>query len=215
MKGAGKYADELKSLAKKFAKESKGTAPQKLDPLRALARAIFCFDTTDAKADEALAVVDREFVDINELRVATDLEVRDLIGEKYPQIDRRALMASTILNGIFDREGVLSFDRIAAMKKAEIRQYIHGLLGMTPFVEGYTLLYGFEISAMPIDDMSLAYLKHAGGLDPAATVDDAQKFVENHAKPEEITELFAGLRRHAKENFAPPAAEEPKAKKKK
>lgn len=216
MKGAGKYADELKSLVKKFAKEAKAPAITKQDPLRALTRAIFCFDTTDAKADEALAVIDREFVDINELRVGTDLEVRDLIGEKFPQIDKRALMASSILNGIFDREGVLSLDRIANLKKAEIRQYLRDLPGMTPFVEAYTLLYGFEVSAMPLDDMGAAHLKQAGVVDPAATIEEAQKFIEGHAKPEEMSELFAGLRRHAKENFvAAPPAEEGKAKKKK
>lgn len=215
MKGAGKYADELKSLVKKFAKEAKAPAITKQDPLRALTRAIFCFDTTDAKADEAFVVIDREFVDINELRVGTDLEVRDLIGEKFPQIDKRSLMASSILNGIFDREGVLSLDRLANLKKAEIRQYLRDLPGMTPFVEAYTLLYGFEVCAMPLDDMGAAYLKQAGVVDPTATIEEAQKFVEGHSKPEEVNELLAGLRRHAKENFVVAPPEEPKAKKKK
>ena len=136
MKGAGKYAEELKALVKKFGKEGKAQPLQKQDPLRTLARAIFSFDTTDAKADEALAVVDREFVDINELRVATELEVEDLIGPRYPQIAKRAGMISSIFNGIFDKEGVLSLDRVSTLKKAEIRQFLKELPGMTPYVEG-------------------------------------------------------------------------------
>lgn len=218
MKGAGKYAEELKALVKKFAKEGKNHPMQKQEPLRTMVRAIFSFDTTDARADEALAVVDREFVDINELRVATELEVEDLIGPKYPQIGKRAGMTNSILNGIFDREGVLSLDRVSTLKKAEVRQFLKELPGMTPYVEGSVCLLSLDISAMPVDDMMLSALKQAGAVDNAATLEEAQKFVEGHVKPEELYELYAGFRRQAKENFAPPAApapaDEPKKKKK-
>jgi endonuclease III len=214
MKGAGKYAEELKSLVKKFAKESKAAPLQKQEALRAMVRAIFAFDTTDGRADEALAVIDREFVDLNELRVATELEVHDLIGPKYPQIEKRATMISTILNYVFEKEGVLSFERLAALKKAEIRQFFRDLPAMTPYVEAYISLMSFDVAAMPMDDMSLVYLKQAGAADPEATIEDTQKFVENHLKPEEIYELFMGLRRAAKDNFVPPAPVEEKKKKK-
>ncbi len=216
MKGAGKYADELKALAKKFAKEGKSALLQKQDALRVIARAIFSFDTTDARAEEALKIVDREFCDINELRVATELEVSALIGEKYPQIDRRATMISTIFNGVFDKEGVLGFDRVATLKKAEIRQFLRDLPGMTPYIEGCACLMSFDITAMPLDDMGMAYLKNDDAIDPGASLVDAQHFVEGHMKPEEIWELFQGLRRAARENFVPSAkAEEKPAKKRK
>lgn len=218
MKGAGKYAEELKALVKKFAKECKIQPLQKQEPLRTLVRAMFSFDTTDAKADEALAIVDREFVDINELRVATELEVEALIGAKYPQIIKRASLISSVMNAIFDREGVLSLDRVSTLKKAEVRQLLKELPGMTPFVEGSVCLLSLDITAMPIDDMGMAYLKQAGALDAAIGLEEAQKFIETHIKPEEVYELYAGLRRLAKENYAPPAppapAEETKKKKK-
>ena len=71
-----------------------------------------------------------------------------------------------------------------------------------------------DIAAMPVDDMGLAYLKQAGAIDGAATPEEAQKFIENHLKPEDLYELYTGLRRQAKENFAPAVPEEPKKKKK-
>ena len=214
MKGAGKYAEELKSLVKKFAKEAKATPIPKQDPLRAMVRAIFSFDTTDAKAEEALATVDREFVDINELRVATELEVHDLIGSKYPQIVKRAAMISTIFNHVFEKEGVLTFDRLAAMKKAEMRPFLRAMPGMTPYVEAYVALVSFEIAAMPLDDMSLAVLAESGAVDAGATIEEAQKFVEGHTKPDELNDLFAGLRRQAQEAFVPPV-DEAKSRRKK
>lgn len=215
MKGAGKYAEELKALVKKFVKDGKNQPMQKQEPLRTLVRAMFSFDTTDAKADEALAIVDREFVDINELRVATELEVEALIGAKYPQIIRRASLISSVMNAIFDREGVLSLDRVSTLKKAEVRQFLKELPGMVPFVEGCVCLLSLDVTAMPLDDMGMAYLKQAGALDAGMGLDDAQKFIETHIKPEDVYELYAGLRRQAKENFVLPAPPAPAADAKK
>lgn len=215
MKGAGKYAEELKSLARKFAKEQKGGPVEKIEPLRALVRAIFAFDATDVRVDEALAIIDREFVDLNELRVATELELHDLIGPKYPQIETRATILVGILNHIFEKEGVLSFERISALKKAEIRQWYRSLPMITPFIEGYVCLNSFDIQALPLDEMSLAVLKAAKVVDEEASIEEAQKFVEGHVKLDELHSLFAGLRRRAKDNFVPAAPAEAFKKKKK
>ena len=48
------------------------------------------FDVPDHKADDAMKAIEREFVDLNELRVATELEVQEMLGQRYPKIDRGA-----------------------------------------------------------------------------------------------------------------------------
>ena len=60
-------------------------------------------------------------------------------------------------------------------------------------------------------------LNHLQDSEGLPTLEDAQKFIETHIRPEEVYELYAGLRRLAKENFAPsaPAAPAGEAKKKK
>ena len=94
MKSATKHAEELRSLFKRLTKDCKPEPRQPpLDPLKALVRGAMSFDVPDARADEAMAVIDREFVDLNELRVATELEVQELLGNKYPAIERRAMAA--------------------------------------------------------------------------------------------------------------------------
>ena len=123
------------------------------------------------------------------------------------------------MNAVFDREGVLSLDRVSTLKKAEVRQFLKELPGMVPFVEGCVCLLSVDVTAMPLDDMGMAHLKQAGALDAAMGLEDAQKFIETHIKPEDVYELYAGLRRQAKESFvlapAPPApAAEAKKKKK-
>jgi len=209
MKNAGKYADELKALLKRLLKEGKPAPITKLDPVRAIVRAALSFDVPDSRADDAVKVMEREFVDLNELRVATELELQDMVGVKYPQVDQRASMMVQLLNAIFEREGTLSLERLNTLKKADARQALRDLPGMTPFMEGYLLVFCFDQAAFPIDNTMLAYFRQHGIADEKTSLADAQKFVESHLKGEEIYDLYAGLRR-----FVYAAAADDKKKKK-
>ena len=84
MKNATKHAEELRSLLKRLLKEHKPEPMVPRDPLRALVHAAMSFDVSDARAEEAMRAIEKEFVDLNELRVATDLEIQELLGEQVP-----------------------------------------------------------------------------------------------------------------------------------
>ena len=47
-------------------------------------RGAMSYDVPDTKADEAMKRIDKEFVDLNELRVATELEIQELLGVALP-----------------------------------------------------------------------------------------------------------------------------------
>src|SRR5688572_1327630 len=104
MKNATKHAEELRSLLRRLLREYKPAPKEPQEPLKALVRAAMSFDMPDAKADEAMRLIDREFVDLNELRVATDLEIQELLGVRYPAIEKRVAMITQSLNNIFERE---------------------------------------------------------------------------------------------------------------
>src|SRR5262245_46493051 len=104
MKNATKHAEQLRSLYRKLLKGGKPEPMQKLDPLKALVRGAMSFDVSDSRADEAMRAIDREFVDLNELRVATDLEVHEFLGTRYPAIEKRVAMITQSLNHIFEKE---------------------------------------------------------------------------------------------------------------
>src|SRR5688572_20436658 len=197
MKNASKHADELRSLVKKLGREHKPPPRQKQEPIRALVRAALSFDIPDGKADDAMKVVDREFVDLNELRVATPLEIQELVGPRYPQIERRVALVTQALNAIFEKEHTLNFDRLVTISKKDVRTFLRELPDMHPFVEAYVMLYGFEGNAVPIDDVMLGYLKEEEVVEPATTLDEAQKFVEHYFKAEEYHDLFYVIREAA------------------
>lgn len=194
MKTATKRADELKSLFKKALKENKPQPLQPLEPLTALVKGAFAYDVPDDRADQAMAAIENEFTDLNELRVATELEIQDIVGGRYPAGEERASIITRSLNAIFEKEHTLSLDRLKTVRKAEIRQFLRDLPGVTPFVEGYTMLFGFGANAIPVDQTLAAFLIDHGIFEPETSHDDIQKFCEHHIKAEDSYDFYAAMR---------------------
>src|SRR3989440_7330497 len=197
MKNATKHADDLKSLLRKLAKDCKPEPRPVLDPLQALVRGAMSFDVSDNRAEEAMRCIEREFVGLNELRVATELEVQDLLGAKYPAIERRVAMITQALNNIFEREHTLSLDRLKTISKRDARQFLRELPEIHPFVEAYVMLFAFDGHTFPIDQSMLETLADEDVVEEGTSLEDAQKFVEHHLKETECYELFWAMRQVA------------------
>ena len=93
------------------------------------------FDVSDTKADEVMRLISREFVDLNELRVATDLEIAELLGVRFPMIEKRVEMITRALNMIFQKEHTLNLTRMDTISNRDIRQFLRDLPELHPFVE--------------------------------------------------------------------------------
>jgi len=197
-------------MLRRLERDGKPEAFTPLEPLWALVRAAMSYDVADGRAEDAVQMIGREFVDLNELRVATDLEIQGLLGVKYPEIKTRVAMITLALNSIFEREHTMNLDRLKTISKRDARQFLRELPEMHPYVEAFTMLMAFEGTAMPIDNMMLSYLKAQKAVAPAATLDEAQRFMEHHLKAEEIYEAFRLIRRAASD-----AAEAPDKSKRK
>ena len=195
MKNAGKHAEELKVLCKKLVKE-KPERPD-MEPLKAIVRGTLSMDADDMLVDEALEKINVEFVDLNELRVATELEVVDLLGEEHPKIDEKATIIRATMHGIFDREQTMKFERIIELKKAEIRQFFRDLETMPPFVEAFVALHAFDISAFPIDESTLDYLIDSDVIEESASMEEAQAFLEGHIKSDDMYGTYLAIRAKA------------------
>jgi endonuclease III len=195
MKNATKHAEDLGKLFRRLLRESKPPEKRLQEPLRALVRAAMSFDVPDSRADDAMKAIEKEFVDLNELRVATDLEIEELLGVRYPSIERRVTMITRALNDIFEREHTLSLDRLKTASKRDARQFLRELPEIHPFVEAYVMLFAFDGSCVPLDDEMLSHLREEEVFDQGVNLEDAQRFIEHHIKGEECHDFFAVLRR--------------------
>jgi endonuclease III len=195
MKSATKHAEELRSLFKRLLKEHKPAPRETQEPLKALVRSAMSYDMPDSRAEEAMRAIDKEFVDLNELRVATDLEIQELLGNRYPQIERRVAMITQSLNAIFEKEHTLNLDRLGTISKRDARQFLRDLLPeVHPFVEAYVMLLAFDGHTVPVDDQMLEYLTAEEVLEPGTNLEDAQKFLEHHVKAEECYDFYTVVR---------------------
>jgi endonuclease III len=194
MKNATKYADTLHSLLRSLRREHKPEPRQDQEPLRALVRAAMSYNVSDGKADEAMRLIEKEFVGLNELRVATDLEIQELLGVRYPDIERRVAMITQALNNIFEREHTMNLERLKTISRRDARQFLRELPEIHPFVEAYVMLYGFDGHTFPMDEEILAFLKEEESLDESATLEEAQKFVEHNLKAEDMHDFFVSCR---------------------
>ena len=195
MKNATKHADDLKSLCRRLVKEQKPEPRQPQEPLQALVRGAMSYDVSDSRANDAMRAIDREFVDLNELRVGTELEVQDLLGQRYPAIEQRVTLITSALNRIFEKEHTLSLDRLKTLSKRDARQFLRDLPEMHPFVEAYVMLFAFDGHAFPVDSETLAYFREQKIVDEETGVEEAQKFVENHLKAEDCYDMYVSVRR--------------------
>ena len=194
MKNATKHADELKSLCRRLVKEYKPAPREPQEALRALVRGAMSYDMTDAKAAEAMRHIQEEFVDLNELRVATDLEIHELLGVRYPAIEKRVAMITQSLNNIFEREHTMNLERLKTVSKRDARQFLRELPEIHPFVEAYVMLYAFDGHCFPIDNEILALLREHEIVDEHMPLEEAQRFVEHHLKADECYEFFVAIR---------------------
>src|SRR6266550_3676395 len=194
MKSATKHAEELRSLIKRLVKEYKPGERPRQEPLKALVRGAMSYDVPDTRAEDAMKAIDKEFVDLNELRVATDLEIQELLGTRYPQIEKRVAMITQSLNAIFEKEHTLNLKRLDEISKRDARQFLRDLPDVHPFVEAYVMLFAFEGHTVPIDTQMLDYLKEEGVLEPETSLEEAQKFVEHHIKAAECHDFYAAVR---------------------
>jgi endonuclease III len=190
-----KQAEEFKTHLKKLMKEEKAPPREELDALSALVRGAMSYDVADSKAEDAMKAINREFVDLNELRVATDLEIQEMLGQRYPQIEKRVAMITQSLNAIFEREHTLSLDRLKTLNKKEARAFLRELPEMHPFVEAYVMMFALEGGAIPFDDEMLKYLAEEEIIDGEVSLLEGQKFVEQNVKAEDCYEAYVALRR--------------------
>lgn len=199
MKNATKHADDLKSLCKKLVREHKPDARTDQEPLIALVRGAMSFDVSDHRAADAIKAIEKEFVDLNELRVATDLEIQEMLGQRYPEIERRVRMITSSLNNIFEREHTLSLNRLKEISRRDARQFLRELPEVHPFVEAYVMLMALDGNSFPIDETMLDYLKEEEIFEEDATMEDAQRFIEHHIKAEDLYPFYVSLRGEAME----------------
>jgi len=176
MKNATKYQKKLKKLLAGIDKAPKAP-PEGANPYEVMLRAILEANASAKLTERAMAAIEEEFVDINELRVSPPKEVADCLGKDYPEARRKAHEITGVLNATYIRRNKLSFDHVEKMTKRELRRHL-AELGLSAYPAACLMLCVFGGHAVPVDETLVECLEMGGYIEPGSALEDVQGFLE-------------------------------------
>lgn len=194
MKNATEHAKLLRTLLRKVKPSVTVPETAPMDPLHAMIFGFLNWECSRNQAESAFARLMAAMVDINELRVSDPGELVDLIGADYNRAQERCLRMTQSLHAVYRHEHAVDLSSATDMSKRDARAFLEKLDGMVPFVAAYVVLFALNGHAIPLDQQLFERLKNDGVLDPDATKDEAQAFLEHQIRADGAIEAYYQLR---------------------
>ncbi|HUS91026.1 MAG TPA: hypothetical protein VM695_04210 [Phycisphaerae bacterium] len=176
MKNATKYQKKLKKLLAGM-DNSPQAPPADIEPLSFMIRAILEANAGAKLAEKAVATLNEEYVDVNELRVSPPKEIVDCLGRNYPESRRKAAEITSVLQALYLRRNELSLGDAAKMTKRDLRRHL-AELGLSPYPAACMMLHVYDGHAVPVDETLVECLEMDGYIEPGSSLDDVQGFLE-------------------------------------
>src|SRR5262249_24426578 len=105
------------------------------------------------------------------------------------------------LNKIFSIEHALSLDRVAALPRKDMLDYINKVDGLEAYTRARIRLLGLGQHAFPLDEAMWAFAREHHLIDAKCVLEEAQQFLEGQIEPDDALDCFALLRKQAWTEF--------------
>lgn len=198
MKNATAYEKKVKKLLSGMDR-SREAGGEEQDPAWVLVRAVFEADAWPELAETAVEALRREFVDINELRVAPPKDIVECVGRDYPRVRAKARQVTEVLNEIYRRQNRITTEYLGAMAKRELRRHLQEL-GLEPFPAALVTLRAFGGHAVAVDESLVELLRMDELVHPESDVPDVQGFLERIIPQKDAEAAHAFFREHVRAN---------------
>jgi hypothetical protein len=198
MKDSKKYADKLiktfRSLKRGYGKVTK---PKYASSTDAMIYAIVSEQITESAACAAIKKLTKHFVDWNDLRVSRDEEIVDVLGKDTAENQRIAEALTLSLNTIFNKYDVISLDSLKEGGKRLAKALLEKLLPSSRFVVNYTVLTALDGHVVPLTPKMLEYLKSNELVQPDATIEEIEGFLERQISASQAYDFYAVFRQES------------------
>jgi len=189
MKDGTRYAGRFKRAYAKLKQAATiPEIPEWPDPVVRLATAILGVECGDDPASRAVKRLNDTMVDWNEVRASYPTEVHRAIGNQIPSAEVRCGNLIRALNAIYNREHVVSLDRLKTLGKREARHYFDELDGVDDYAAASVILWSLGGHAIPVGDRVLSALRESDLVHPSASRADVQAFLERHVAADKAKE---------------------------
>lgn len=160
--------------------------------VRELVFSLLAWNSRRAWAEQALAALALEFVDLNDLRVCLAAETARALGGQ-PRALEKAERIRAALNDLYRREHKVSLEWLTTAGKREARAYLESLEGVPKAAASRVFLLCCGGHAVPVDDRLCSLLAKHKCLDKETDADGASGSLERQAKAGEPLGWFASL----------------------
>lgn len=166
------------------------------DFIEALVYQILELGVPEKTARDTLKKIREEFVDWNDMRVATVREIEDILGDKYYRRREKSEDLKHLLADLYtafrkmDLSGLLNAEGIETLRALPDTTLIR-----RDMVDRALLLV-LDVKVFPCDDDQLRLLKYLGGVPKQLTNPQIQKKIEESLDAEQMLRLSRGLREH-------------------
>ena len=191
MKNATEFGKKFKKFRDKLTAREVTKAPNGV--IGEVIYAHLLWNANEKQADIAFKKLLSASVDLNDLRMNHVYETVDLIGSSYPQAQERAKRMKSVLNSIYRREHGVHIDSLEGSGKRDIREYFETLDGITPFVCNRVISVFYDVSAVPVDDRTLAILIENNLVHESSKLADTASWLGRQVKSDDVVLLHGSL----------------------
>ncbi len=154
--------------------------PELTPPIDQLILSLLSTAASRSKARHAAQALQESMVDINDLRVSTAAEVANIISPFIPNCTETADAIHRALNVIFRKQNAVTLDHLPQMGRREAKHYLEQVDGISPFAAASVILWSLGGHAIPVDRRLYDALRKEDLIDPSATIEEVQAFLERN-----------------------------------
>jgi hypothetical protein len=197
MKDSNEYGAQLKKMINRLQRSGgRAVEPEILDVTSELILGCLSEYNTENKARAALNKLRNHFVDINELRVSKSSEVIKVIGKNTVEARPTAERILQVLRQAFTQKHTMDLESLHQLGKREAKTFFESMEGITPYVVARVMMRGLDGHAFPLHESMLKMLRAEEVVDPQASPEEVQGFLERQITSARIHKVYTLLRRH-------------------
>jgi endonuclease III len=167
------------------------------DFIEALVFQILELTASEKASRDALTRLRAEYVDWNDMRVASVREIEDIIGPRYPDVRNKAEDIKAALAALYTAFRKLELDASTiAPESIETLRALPDYTTIRRDMVDRALVMSLGLKVLPCDDDQFRQLKFLGGVPKHANLANFQKKIEEALEIEDILRLSRVLREH-------------------
>lgn len=194
MKNSKEYGVKIDKFFRSMRSGQKIKPAEFADPIDALVYGIISESATEKHARKVFKNFQSHFIDYNDLRVSRSEEIQEILEDPTPKGEQTAVNLTKVLSAVFDKYDGITLKTVDAQGKRQAKKDMEELAGSTHYAVNFCFLAALEGHAIPLTEPMLQFLKENEMVDPQATQEEIEIFLERHIPASHGWEFYELLR---------------------